>query len=209
MHRFAPLPGPGRPRTGRLRSLRARPVARRRPPTGRHPGPDGALRRTRTSRAESGSTRCPSERSASRATSSGAAAGPARLPHRPLRDDRGRARARRERRSRAEASIFAYPFDLAGPVERALDATRPGLVLLTETEIWPLFLERAARRGVPVALVNGRISERSFRALPARARAGARRLRAHRALRDAVGRGRAPRERARRRRRGACACRAT
>jgi len=62
-----------------------------------------------------------------------------------------------------EASIFAYPFDLAGPVERALDATRPGLVLLTETEIWPLFLERAARRGVPVALVNGRISERSFR----------------------------------------------
>jgi len=62
-----------------------------------------------------------------------------------------------------EASIFAYPFDLAGPVERALDATRPGLVLLTETEIWPLFLERAAGRGVPVALVNGRISERSFR----------------------------------------------
>jgi 3-deoxy-D-manno-octulosonic-acid transferase len=45
-----------------------------------------------------------------------------------------------------EASIFAYPFDLAGPVERALDATRPGLVLLTETEIWPLFLERAAGR---------------------------------------------------------------
>ena len=62
-----------------------------------------------------------------------------------------------------EASIFAYPFDLAGPVERALDATRPGLVLLTETEIWPLFLERAARHGVPVALVNGRISERSWR----------------------------------------------
>jgi 3-deoxy-D-manno-octulosonic-acid transferase len=62
-----------------------------------------------------------------------------------------------------EASIFAYPFDLAGPVERALDGTRPGLVLLTETEIWPLFLERAAGRGVPGALGNGRISERSFR----------------------------------------------
>ncbi len=62
-----------------------------------------------------------------------------------------------------EAAIFAYPFDLSGPVDRALEATRPGLVLLTETEIWPLFLERAARRGVPVALVNGRISERSFR----------------------------------------------
>ena len=68
-----------------------------------------------------------------------------------------------ERTLAGEASIFAYPFDLAGPVERALAATRPGLVLLTETEIWPLFLERAARRGVAVALVNGRISERSFR----------------------------------------------
>jgi 3-deoxy-D-manno-octulosonic-acid transferase len=68
-----------------------------------------------------------------------------------------------ERTLAEEASIFAYPFDLAGPVERALDATRPGLVLLTETEIWPLFLQRAARRAVPVALVNGRISERSFR----------------------------------------------
>ncbi len=61
-----------------------------------------------------------------------------------------------------EASIFAFPFDLARPVEKALSATRPGLVVLTETELWPLFIERAARRGIPVALVNGRISERSF-----------------------------------------------
>jgi 3-deoxy-D-manno-octulosonic-acid transferase len=68
-----------------------------------------------------------------------------------------------ERTLATEAAIFAFPFDLSGPVERALAAVRPGLVLLTETEIWPLFLERASRRGVPVALVNGRISERSFR----------------------------------------------
>lgn len=59
-------------------------------------------------------------------------------------------------------SVFAFPFDLAGPVERALSRVRPGLVLLTETELWPLFLERAAARGIPVALVNGRISERSY-----------------------------------------------
>jgi 3-deoxy-D-manno-octulosonic-acid transferase len=59
-------------------------------------------------------------------------------------------------------AIFAFPLDLAGPVERALSGARPGLVLLTETEIWPLFLDRAARRGIPVALVNGRLSERSF-----------------------------------------------
>ena len=58
--------------------------------------------------------------------------------------------------------VFAFPFDLRGPVEKALDGVRPGLVLLTETEIWPLFLERAAARGIPVALVNGRVSTRSF-----------------------------------------------
>ncbi len=72
-------------------------------------------------------------------------------------------RALADRTLSAHASIFAFPFDLAGPVEKALSAARPGLVVLTETELWPLFVERAARRGIPVALVNGRISERSFR----------------------------------------------
>jgi len=67
-----------------------------------------------------------------------------------------------ERIASDTASVFAFPFDLSAPVERALSATRPGLILLTETEIWPLFLERAQRRGIPVALVNGRISPRSF-----------------------------------------------
>jgi 3-deoxy-D-manno-octulosonic-acid transferase len=58
-------------------------------------------------------------------------------------------------------AVFPFPFDLAAPVERALSEIRPGLVLLTETELWPLFLARTAERGIPVALVNGRISERS------------------------------------------------
>jgi 3-deoxy-D-manno-octulosonic-acid transferase len=60
------------------------------------------------------------------------------------------------------APVFAFPFDLAGPVQSALSGVHPGLVVLTETEIWPLFLERAAARGIPVALANGRISPRSF-----------------------------------------------
>ena len=63
--------------------------------------------------------------------------------------------------SAADAAV-PFPFDLARPVERALSAIDPSLVLLTETEIWPLFLERCARRGSPVAIVNGRISARSF-----------------------------------------------
>jgi 3-deoxy-D-manno-octulosonic-acid transferase len=56
-----------------------------------------------------------------------------------------------------------FPFDLKRPVEGALSAARPSLVLLAETEIWPCFLERCARRGIPVAIVNGRISDRSYR----------------------------------------------
>jgi 3-deoxy-D-manno-octulosonic-acid transferase len=60
------------------------------------------------------------------------------------------------------AAVFPFPFDLAGPVEKALDHVRPGAVVLTETELWPLFVERASRRGIPIALVNGRISTRSF-----------------------------------------------
>ncbi len=60
-------------------------------------------------------------------------------------------------------AVFSFPLDLAGPVEKAFSAVRPGLLVLTETELWPLVLERARVRGVPVALVNGRISDRSFR----------------------------------------------
>lgn len=59
--------------------------------------------------------------------------------------------------------VFWFPLDLAGPVRRAFAAVRPGLILLTETELWPMLLDRAAAQRVPVALVNGRISERSFR----------------------------------------------
>jgi 3-deoxy-D-manno-octulosonic-acid transferase len=88
-----------------------------------------------------------------------------RLPRTPLAVSVSTAAGRElaERTLSSEMAVFAFPFDLAGPVERALAAVRPGLVLLTETEIWPLFLERARRRGIAVALVNGRISERSFR----------------------------------------------
>lgn len=61
-----------------------------------------------------------------------------------------------------EVAVFAFPFDLSKPIRRAFDGVRPGLVLLTETELWPLFLDRARARRIPVALVNGRISDRSF-----------------------------------------------
>jgi 3-deoxy-D-manno-octulosonic-acid transferase len=61
------------------------------------------------------------------------------------------------------AKVFYFPFDWAWSVRRALDAVNPSVVLLMETELWFRFLDECGARGVRVALVNGRLSERSFR----------------------------------------------
>ncbi|MFQ5847484.1 MAG: 3-deoxy-D-manno-octulosonic acid transferase [Candidatus Methylomirabilales bacterium] len=67
-----------------------------------------------------------------------------------------------ERIPHADAHIY-FPLDFPRPVARALTAVAPRLVLLTEGEIWPNFLEACHLRTIPVLLVNGRISRRSFR----------------------------------------------
>ena len=67
----------------------------------------------------------------------------------------------RERLSFADAVIY-FPLDWGFCVRRALEAVRPSLVLLLETEIWPNFLRECGRREVPVLFVSGRISDRSF-----------------------------------------------
>jgi len=56
-----------------------------------------------------------------------------------------------------------YPLDLLGFPSRALDRLQPRCVLLMELEIWPNFLQAARKRDIPVAVVNGRISERTFK----------------------------------------------
>ncbi len=58
--------------------------------------------------------------------------------------------------------LFYAPFDFPYPVRRALDVLNPSLLVLMETEIWPNFVHEARRRGTRIALVNGRISPRSF-----------------------------------------------
>jgi 3-deoxy-D-manno-octulosonic-acid transferase len=58
--------------------------------------------------------------------------------------------------------VLYFPLDLPGAVRRALDRVNPELVLIAETEIWPNFLRECQRRRVPVVLINGRISDRSF-----------------------------------------------
>lgn len=56
------------------------------------------------------------------------------------------------------------PLDAPGPVGRFLDHWRPDLGVFVESEIWPVTLRRAAARGVPLVLMNARLSERSLRA---------------------------------------------
>ena len=60
------------------------------------------------------------------------------------------------------ADVLIYnPLDFGGCVKRALNAVNPRAVILTETEIWPNFIRALKKRGVPIYLVNARISDRS------------------------------------------------
>jgi len=60
-------------------------------------------------------------------------------------------------------NVFYFPIDFAFVVKRVLDWIRPSLIVIIDTEIWPNLLRHARSRGIPVALVNGRVSPGSFR----------------------------------------------
>ncbi len=67
-----------------------------------------------------------------------------------------------EARKRFPKTVVApFPFDLSWQVRRAFDALRPAAVVMAESELWPGFLAEAKSRGVPVAVINGRMSPRS------------------------------------------------
>jgi 3-deoxy-D-manno-octulosonic-acid transferase len=55
------------------------------------------------------------------------------------------------------------PVDRPAWVGRFLDHWRPGLALWVESEFWPNLLREAARRKIPLVLLNGRVSDRSYR----------------------------------------------
>ena len=59
-------------------------------------------------------------------------------------------------------AVFYFPFDLGIFVRRTLDLVRPRLFIMMETEIWPNLLRECHARGVKTAVVNGRLSVRSF-----------------------------------------------
>ena len=60
-------------------------------------------------------------------------------------------------------SKIYYPLDLRKYVSRALSAIYPEAIVLVEAEIWPNFIWRATEMGIPIFLVNARLSERSYR----------------------------------------------
>src|SRR5262245_55765145 len=65
-------------------------------------------------------------------------------------------------RARPDVPCHLAPLDHPWCVERALARVRPAALVLVETELWPCWIAAAARRGVPVVLVSGRLSDRSY-----------------------------------------------
>jgi len=59
--------------------------------------------------------------------------------------------------------IFPCPLDFSWAIRRVLNRVRPDLLVLGELELWPQLLAITAARGIPIAVVNARMSERSFR----------------------------------------------
>jgi 3-deoxy-D-manno-octulosonic-acid transferase len=61
------------------------------------------------------------------------------------------------------ASVFYFPFDLPWVVTKVLGVVRPSIVFMVETELWPCFTDECYKRNIPLVILNGRMSPRSFR----------------------------------------------
>jgi 3-deoxy-D-manno-octulosonic-acid transferase len=59
--------------------------------------------------------------------------------------------------------IVHYPLDFSSAITRFLDSLKPSVVVLMELEVWPNFVLHCHRRGIPVLLVNGRLTAGSFK----------------------------------------------
>ena len=58
--------------------------------------------------------------------------------------------------------VFFFPFDFSWIMRRAFSNIRPAICLLMELEVWPNFVQIAQQLNVPVIVVNGRISDKSY-----------------------------------------------
>ena len=60
-------------------------------------------------------------------------------------------------------AVIFCPLDFPGMVKRTLNLIRPSELVIFETEIWPNLIVLAKKRGIPVTLVNARLSDKSAR----------------------------------------------
>jgi 3-deoxy-D-manno-octulosonic-acid transferase len=60
-------------------------------------------------------------------------------------------------------TLIRYPLDFSPAVRRVLDGVRPAAVVLMELEVWPNFIRHCHAGGIPVLVVNGRLSDSSYR----------------------------------------------
>ncbi len=60
-------------------------------------------------------------------------------------------------------AVFFFPFDYPWIVRRVIGRINPEIVLVAETELWPNFFWELKRRGIPSAVINGRISPHSYK----------------------------------------------
>jgi len=61
-----------------------------------------------------------------------------------------------------EENVFYFPLDFAFAVRAYLRSLKPRMIVLMETEFWPRLLVECRRSGIPIAVVNARISDRSW-----------------------------------------------
>ncbi|NNM86176.1 MAG: hypothetical protein HKL96_10530 [Phycisphaerales bacterium] len=76
--------------------------------------------------------------------------------------DTGTARAKALYADTSRVVTLRYPLDFSSAVRRLLVAVKPNLIALVELEVWPNFVRAAARRNIPVVIINGRLTARSF-----------------------------------------------
>lgn len=77
--------------------------------------------------------------------------------------DTGIARARALFGEMGGVWVVRYALDFSWAVDRFLRAVNPDVVALVELEVWPNFVKACEARGVPVCVLNGRLSARSFK----------------------------------------------
>lgn len=59
--------------------------------------------------------------------------------------------------------LFYFPIDLPGIIKKVLRIVDPVRLILVEGEFWPNLIRLADKQGIPVSLINGRMSERSYK----------------------------------------------